>query len=240
MFDPGKTFSARVGGARLFDQRASLAGTTGDLWDAGIFSASYRTGRVILEASGTAQRFFRESDRFEEAYADVEPSSDGHRHDSGDYRVSTTVRLTPDHWKAQGALRFGTRLPTTDNTTGLERDAVDFFTTIGARASFGFVAVSGETGLGISTTRETRFEQDDLLLYSLRAEMRRFVIVPSLEVIGQRHGAGHSEIRGVEDLGEMRLGLRVGNRNWLRVDFVKGYETFSPESGVMVTAGLLR
>jgi hypothetical protein len=240
LFEDGRSFSARMGGSRLLEQKASLAGTTGDMWEAGIFSLSYRTGRVIVEASGTAQRFFRETGRFDDPYTDVEPTSDGHRHDSGDYRVSTSIRFTPDRSRVRGALRFGTRLPTTDNTTGLERDAVDFFATLGASGAAGALSVSGETGLGIQTTRENRFEQDDLLLYSLRAEIRRFVIVPSVEVIGQRHGTGHSEIRGVEDLGEFRLGARIGSRDWLRVEFVKGYETFSPGSGVVVTAGLLR
>ena len=234
------TFSASVGVSRLFGQRASLAGTSGDLWEIGTFAAGWRTGRVVIEAGGTAQRFFREDDRFAEPVADVEPTDDGHRHDSGDYRISTSVRFTPDSWPVSGALRFGTRLPTTDNTTGLDRDALDFFATIGGSASVRALALSGEAGLGINTTREAEFEQDDLLLYSVRAELRGFPIIPSAEVVGQRHGPTHAAIRGVENLGELRLGLRAGDRYWLRVEGVRGYETFSPESGVIVTAGFTR
>jgi hypothetical protein len=240
LFEGRNTIAAEAGASRLIDQRASLAGTTGDLWEAGNFSLSWRTGRVVLEAAGTAQRFFRETGTFDAPYPDVEPSDDGKRHDSGDYRVSTTVRLTPDRSPLIGLLRFGTRLPTTDNTTGLDRDALDFFATAGGVATRGAFALGGEAGLGIHSTREEQFEQDDLFLYSLRAEYRTSVVTPSFTVVGQKHGTTHSAIRGVENLGEMRAGLRFGTARWIRAEFVKGYETFSPSSGVIVTAGLIR
>lgn len=226
-----------VGAARLFDQRASLAGTTGDLWEAGNFSLAWRTGRVVLEAAGTGQRLFSENSRFTEAHPEVDPDADGNRHDSGDYRISTSVRLTPDGWPLVGAVRFGTRLPTTDNETGLDRDAVDFFATLGAAGSLRSLFVAAEAGLGIHSTREVRFEQEDVLLYSLRAELRGFRVVPSVGVLGQMHGTTHSAIRGVEDLGEVRAGLQAGTRYWLRLEAVKGYETFSPEAGVIVSIG---
>jgi hypothetical protein len=226
------TVSAEIGASRLIDQRASLAGESGNLWEAGNFAFAWRTGRVVLEAAGTAQRFFRETAQFDLPYSDVP-------HDSGDYRVSTTVRVTPDRWPVDGVVRFGTRLPTTDNTAGLDRDAIDFFATVGAMRSSGPVALSGEAGLGIHSTREQSFEQDDLFLYSARIEYRVGPLVPSAAVIGQMHGTAHSEIRGVEDLGEVRLGLRAGGHRWVRLEFVRGYETFSPSYGFIVAAGLL-
>ncbi|HEX2722505.1 MAG TPA: hypothetical protein VHM24_06270 [Gemmatimonadaceae bacterium] len=232
--------SGEIGASRLEGQRASLAGTSGDLTEIGNFSLAWRTGRVILEAAGTAQRYFRERERFAAPYEDVTESNSGRRHDSGDYRLSTVVRLTPDHWRAVGALRFGTRLPATDNTTGLDRDAVDFFATVGGRRSFGGLVFTGESGLGIHTTRDTRFEQDDLLLYALGAEYHRFFIIPSVAALGQLHGNAHAAIRGVENLGEVRFGIRAGSRRWIRFEVVSGYEIFSPSTGVIVTAGLLR
>ena len=240
LFSEGKAIAAELGAGRFLDQRASLAGTTGDLWEVGNFSVAWRTGRVVLEAAGTAQRFFRETGAFSAPYPDVEPSDDGRRHDSGDYRLSTTVRLTPSSFPFDGIVRFGTRLPTTDNTTGLDRDALDFFATVGAIVTRGAIALAGDAGLGIHTTREQQFEQDDLMLYALRAEYRTSVVTPSFVVIGQKHGITHSAIRGVENLGEIRAGLRAGRSVWIRAEYVRGYETFSPSSGVIVTAGLIR
>lgn len=224
----------------MAEQRASLAGESGNLWEAGNFTVAWRTGRVVLEAAGTAQRFFHRTSTFAAPYADVEPSRNGRRHDSGDYRVSTTVRITPTAWPVDGALRFGTRLPTTDNTTGLDRDAVDFFATVGAIRAVGPLALAGEAGLGIHSTREQRFEQEDVFIYSGRSEYRLGNLVASAAILGQKHGTSHSEIRGVEDLGELRLGLRAGRGRWVRLELVKGYETFSPKYGFIFTAGALR
>lgn len=240
VFEGRNTISAEVGASRLFDQRASLAGTSGTLSEIPNFSLAWRGGRVAIEAAGTGQRIFREDSRFTPSYPDVQPADDGKRHDSGDYRISTAIRLTPDNYPVVGVLRFGTRLPTTDNTTGLDRDATDFFATVGASANRGILNVSGEGGLGIYGTRETRFEQDDLFLYSLRAELRFAAFFPSASVIGQQHGYAHSAIRGVENLSEARLGVRLGDKRWLRIEAVRGLTTFSPSGGILVTAGLVR
>lgn len=232
--------SIHAGLSRLFDQRASLAGTTGDLWEIGSFGIGWRTGRVVLEASGIVQRFFRETSRFAEPFPEVEPADNGHRNDSGDYRLSTTVTITPVGWPVRGALRFGTRLPTTDNTTGLERDATDFFATIGASGARGALSLTGEIGLGIHTSREPRFEQEDVFLYAFRAERLGWRVSPSLALLGQLHGRAHAPIRGVEDLGEVRLGVKTAGNRWLRAELVKGFEEFSPSVGVIVSVGVAR
>lgn len=232
--------AGEVGGSALRGQRASLAGVSGELVEVANFSVAWRSGIIVLEGAGTLQRLFHDRARFAEPYPDVKAAEDDRRHDSGDYRISTIVRLTPERWPATGVLRFGTRLPTTDNTTGLDRDAFDFFATLGVSAANRAVAVSAEAGLGIGDTREESFEQDDLLVYAMRAEYRAFPIRASVAALGQRHGYAHRAIRGVEDLGELRIGVGVGSRRWIRVEAVRGYETFSPRSGIILTAGMLR
>lgn len=240
VFEGANFVSVEAGASRLFDQRASLAGTSGTLTEIPNFILAWRTGRVAIEAAGTGQRIYREDSRFAAAYPDVDPAPDGKRHDSGDYRISTAIRITPDGYPATGVVRFGTRLPTTDNTTGLDRDATDFFATVGASGNRGILHVSGEGGLGIHGTREPRFEQDDLFLYALRAELKLGSLIPGAAVLGQQHGYAHSAIRGVENLSEARLGLRIGDKRWVRIEGVKGLTTFSPSGGILVTAGLVR
>lgn len=238
MFDGERTVSAQVGGGWLPDQRASLAGTEGTLVEAGNFRAFWRTGRVVLEAGGTVRRLYDEERRFAPAEPDVRPADDGERRDAGDYRVLTAVRLTGEGAPVAAVLRFGARLPTTDNTVGLDRDATDFFATVGGRAARGRMALQAEAGVGIFGTRQTAFEQDDLLIYALRAEYDGGVIDPMLTVVGQQVGSGHREIRGNESLGEVRLGARAGGRRWLLAEVVAGYTDFSPGVGVLVSAGM--
>jgi hypothetical protein len=240
LFEGSNSFAAEIGVSRLLDQKASLAGTSGTLTELGNFSVAFRTGRVVLEAAGTGQRLFHDQSRFAAAYPGVRASSDNDRHDSGDYRISTAVRLTPDAFPLVGVVRFGTRLPTTDNTTGLDRDATDFFATVGASSERGRVSMTAETGLGIHGTREPRFEQDDLLLYATRIELRGETWTPTASVVGQMHGYDHSAIRGVENLGEARLGIRAGREKWIRVEAVKGYTSFSPSTGILIAGGFVR
>ena len=239
-FDDGNVITAEVGASQLFDQRASLAGTSGILTELANFSFTWRTGRVAVEAAGTGQRFFQEQSRFATPYPFVEPAVNNRRYDSGDYRASTVVRLTPDSFPVTGVLRFGTRLPTTDATTGLDRDASDFFATVGAAGHRGILTLSGEAGLSINGTREQFYEQDDLILYAARAELHLGFATPDILVAGQEHGYNHSSIRGVENLSELRAGVRFGDRRWLRAEVVKGMAIFSPSAGILLTAGLVR
>lgn len=240
LFEASNNLAGEVGGSRMFDQKASLAGTSGTLTEVANFSLAFRTGRVVLEAAGTAERFFHDQSRFANPYPDVKPATNNDRRDAGDYRISTVLRLTPDLFPFVGVLRFGTRLPTTDNTTGLDRDATDFFVTVGASSQRGPVFIGAESGLGIHGTREPRFEQDDLFLYGLRAELRKGLFVPTASLIGQLHGNDHNAIRGVENLGEARIGIRAGELTWIRIEALKGYTKFSPSSGILLTAGIVR
>jgi len=237
---PTVSITAELGASRLDGQRASLAGTEGALTEVGNFALTWRTGRVALEVAGTAQRLFRERTSFAAADPQVLPSADGRRHDMGDLRIGTTLRLTPDDARLTGLLRFGTRLPTTDNTTGLDRDATDFYLTLGTITRRGALVLGAEAGIGINGTREPRFEQDDLLLYAVRAEFTRGMFTPGVTVLGQMHGGEHPPIRAAEDLGEVRAGVRVGGRRWVRLEAVRGFTPFSPSGGIRLSAGVER
>ncbi len=235
----GRTLVAGAGGGAFTRQRASLAGTEGRLLEAGNFSFSWRTGRVALEGGGTVQRFFRVEERFAAPHGGARPVESGGLHDAGDYRIATVVRLTPENAGALAVLRFGTRLPTTDNRVGLDRDQTDFFAMLGGRMGRGALRVSAETGVSINGTRDPGFEQSDVWVYLLRVE-RAGALTPSLTLTGHEDGLPRRTIRGNEDLGEVRLGLRAGRRRWVEAALVKGYTPFSPGVGVIVQAGVER
>jgi hypothetical protein len=237
MFEPARTVTVEAGVGLYADQRAALAGTVGRLIEAGEFRAFWRTGRVVFEGSGTVYRIFRDERVFAAPDQHVTHPG-GRRSDSGDYRVVSTVRLTPEGAPVLGVLRFGTRLPTTDNRVGLERDMTDFFALAGASVRRGSLLLGGEAGVSINGTRDPEFEQKDVLVYILRAEYQAGPVVPSLTVTGDVLGPQHRQLRGNERLGEARLGLRAGGRRWLRAEAVAGYETFSPRVGLRVAAGM--
>lgn len=226
--------SAEVGAGVFREQRASLAGTEGVLVEIGNFAVRWRTGRVVLEAGGTVQRLFGDEERFAAPAGGAELDPDGVRHDAGDYRVSTAVRITPADAPAHGVVRFGARLPTTDNRVGLDRDATDFFALIGGGSTRGRGWGWVEGGVGINGARSSTAEQSDVFAYAASAGWRGRLLTPILSLAGQAGGSGG---RGNEALAELRAGMRLGGRRWVQASGVWGVTSFSPSVGVLLSAG---
>ena len=235
----GGTVHIDAGLAVYDDQRASLAGVTGRLWEIGNVRVMIRTGRVILEFGGTVQRLFNEDTVWAAPFGDATPSSaDGERHDAGDYRAATIVRLTRTGSATPLALRFGARLPTTDNRVGLDRDATDFFATLAARRAFARLSLAAEAGVSINGTRQSTYEQSDVFVYALTGELRAAAALTAFAVVlGQEDLHSRPAVRGNEDLGELRLGVRVGERRWVKLTWVHGYREFSPGNGWQLAVG---
>lgn len=226
-----------VGGGVLTGQRASLAGTEGRLLELGSFRATWSLGRVALELAGTALRLFDERTAFAEPDADVLPADHNRRRDTGDYRVSTVVQLAKPRPGDAVALRFGVRLPTTNNLKGLDRDQTDFYSMLAAKVTQGAFMAGGEVGLGINGTRDTRHEQVDPLLFALSARYDLGRGMALLELVGQHDTRPGQDRRGTEDLGEARVGLRVGAHRWMSVLAVRGWTPYSPDLGLIVRFG---
>ena len=219
------------------DQLASLAGVRGALWEIADFRATFRTGRMVMELGGVVRRSFSDDVVVAPPTGGAHaPPADGKRGDSGDYRVATILRLTRAENRTLATLRFGTRLPTTNNREGLDRDAIDFFATLGAHRVVERFRVSAEAGLAINGTREVDYEQADVLTYAVTGEVRFGNVSPFALVTGH-HAFFDREIRGNEDLSEVRAGIRIGRKRWLNAMLVRGLADASPETGVLISAG---
>lgn len=239
LFDADGPARVELGAGVLDGQRASLAGVRGRLWEVGVVHISWRTGRVLLEASGTALRFFEDEVSLDAPVGGATASGGELRRDAGDWEVTTAVRLTPIDAAVDLALRVGTRLPTTDNGVGLERDEIDFFALIGGRWRVGPLSLSGESGLGIHGTRDPAFEQSDLWLYDVALAYQDGWLVPRVALIGQMDGLNGWAPRGTEELRELRVSLRAGRTRWIQASFVHGLAEFSPAAGLLISAGIM-
>jgi hypothetical protein len=234
------TLSIRMGAGMHHRQKASLAGLEGRLIEAGETRLEWRTGRVVIEAGGTVQRIFTGHSRFAEPTGGARHVSGERLRDSGAWRIATVIGLTPPDAPALLALRFGTRLPNPDNRVGLDRDQTDFFALLGGQVRRAGLSLGGEVGLGINGTRNPDYEQSDVVLYTAVAEYRRGGLAPRLSLTGQYDGNRRAELRGNEDLSELRVGLRAGRRWWIDADLVRGLVAFSPASGILVGVGTRR
>lgn len=236
--DAGGTVAAEMGAGFYGDQRLSRPGTEGTLREYLTFRLGWRTERTLLEVAGAARRTFRDDGSFAPPVPGVAPGPE--RGDVGDVRVSTTVRLSPEHRPLALALRFGTRLPTTDDAVGLERDRTDFFALLGGRLHRGPLRLAGEAGVGIHGTLDEEFDQADVLLYALAVDYRLGPLTPVAALVGQVDGFDGFSVRGNEDLAELRLGLATGERRWARIEWIFGRTEFSPRAGLRLTAGIRR
>lgn len=231
---------AGIGLGLLTDQRASLAGTRGTLLEIGNWFVTYRSGRIALEFAGTALRRFEDEAVLDAPFARTDAPDGAARVDAGDVRVATIVRLLGDVDRSVLALRFGTRLPTTSDEPGLDRDRTDFFATLAARHRLvPGIRVFAETGVGINSTVLESYPQSDVLVYSagVEAARRRNAAGLRLQVVGN-DDLHRRVIRGNEDLAELRLGGWLGERRWIEVEIVHGLAEFSPAWGVLLEGGM--
>lgn len=236
---PGATVRVGVGG--YAGARAPLAGTRGSLIELGDLTATWSSGRVTLELGGAAWRVFSDDSSYAAPIAHAFPMDGRRRHDTGEHRLGTIVRFTPDAGPVDAVLRFGARLPTTDNRQGLGRDQTDFYATMGGRwrgrGAGGSPELAGEAGVAILSTRLDKPEQVDDLMYSVRCGWGSPAARVRLELVGQHDTRRAPELRGLEDLSEARLVGELGDRRRVRVALVRGLALASPAWGASVAAG---
>ncbi len=233
---PGGVFL--LGAAVHEEQRISLAGEHGRLFEFGVFQATWSYERVAIRIGGTLFRLLDPKGVFAEPVSDTRPPDGSYRKDAGDVRVSTLVWLTDPASRIAAAFRFGTRLPTTDNREGLGRDQADFFTTIGVRLRDGPWDLSLEAGAGVNGTRDPVHEQIDPILFAMGAHYEAGRFDPFIELTGQHDPRTERDRRGNENIGEVRLGVDAGGeRRWVRVWLARGWTPFSPDLGLTVLFG---
>ncbi len=237
-YAPDAAMRAGLGIGAMAGQQASLAGTRGTLLELGNWFITYRSGRFALEFAGTAVRRFEDDDVVAPPFDRTDPPDGSARVDAGDVRIATLVRIAGSAERSILALRFGTRLPTTSDEPGLDRDRTDFFASAAGRHALRHdVRVFAEAGVGIHSTILEDYPQSDVLIYNagIEAGPRRAGL--RLQVLG--HDDLHRRvIRGNEDLAEVRLGGWLGSRRRVEIHLVRGLAAFSPRWGVLVSGGM--
>lgn len=229
--------SAFVGVAGFRDHPASLLGSEGRLLELGLVGASFRSGRIVLAFQGSVVRVFEPFETFAEPLPQVEADDGARRSDSGDYRVSTSVRLTSLNSPWNAALRFGARLPTTDDRVGLERDRTDFFTTFAGRHRRGQLSLEAEVGFAINGVATTQFDQTDPILYGAGVVYRWPGAEGSVRLAGHYDTRTNGPPRGNEHLSELNAGVRTMGDTWVQAEVVRGLAEFSPAWGFQLRVG---
>ena len=229
-----------VGAMALTGQRAALLGSEGRLLELGLLEMAFRFDRVLIHVVGSAARGFHPESRFAAPATGVRAGDDD-RWDVGTVWASTTVALGVPEGKdprdARWAVRFGVRLPTTDDVIGIERDETDFFASLGRRHRVGSWEVAGELGASIFGVHGERFAQTDPYQYALGARRVDDAVRPYAELTGHYDTRTNGAPRGNEDLSELRLGVELGSKRFVDLQGIVGLARYSPDFGVRVRVG---
>ncbi len=238
-FDPGTRGLAQLGGAIFFHQRVSISQIAGRLVEAPGAILSWTTGedgRLALRAIIHPLRLLRVDSSFGPPLATATQLASPIR-DGGDNALETVLRLTSARETAGPllAVRWGVRLSTHNQRKGLDRHKTDVYATLGGRLLRGSLTLAGEGGLGVYGTQAPGHDKVLPFLYDASARWRLGALEPSLALVGQ---ATPAQIRGNENLAELRAGLRAGRARYLEATAIRGLARYGPRWGVLVFAGV--
>jgi hypothetical protein len=237
IFDRDTDLVVGAGGGVLWDQPLSLAASRGTLLELGSYRILWRSGRMGLDLSGTAVWRLHEDTVTGEPAPGVDPAVEEIRSDAGPVLAATILRLSPERWSTDVMVRFGARIPTTSDESGLERDRTDWFALAGLRWKAGGWSLAGETGVGINGARTSDYPQSDAFIYAASVLREVGPVAAFGAVTGQLDGL-HGSVLGNEDKSELRAGLRLGRRYWLQTTWVRGLSRNSPGNGLLLLAGI--
>lgn len=235
VYEPLTFLVGEAGVGSLWEQHATLAGTRGRLLELGNYRVTFRFDRMAVELAGTALWRLTGEEVLGPPAAWVDPPDGTPRQDAGFASAATLVNLTPPRLPVDVVVRFGARIPTTSDESGLDRDRTDFFALAALRYRAGPLSLTAENGVGIHGAVDERYPQSDVWAYTFGAEYRQPGFFAAAQLVGHQNKL---ELRGNETLRELRLGGGIGGRRWLSVTYIRGVTEFSPEHGVRVGAGV--
>lgn len=237
IFEGGTWGLVEAGTGVLWNHSATLAGSRGRLLEGGMYRIAVRSGRMAMEAGGTAVWRLDGERQIEPPLRGVQPAEHGVRQDAGVVYAASSLRMSPDSWPVAVLVRFGATVPTTSDESGLDRDRTDFFATIAARYHAGAFTLTAENGVGINGTLQHPNPQSDVWTFAYGATWDFARARAVAQIVGRQDGHSYV-IRGNEDLHELRVGFDYGRRVLLRARYVRGLSEFSTGHGFRAGAAL--
>ncbi len=217
---PG-SIRAQVGFDFLQEANFPLSALSGDLANYGVVNIRMGVGRIIeVQIQGMIQQFLTIKSQGA-SFVPLNLPSANSTHDIGDFMMWTKIRLLDESDRRPAlALRFGYGMPNSNQSRGIGLNATNIFGEVILEKHFGRLAVFGDLGLGILTSPNALFSQNDEILYGAAF---RYAINRRYTVVGEVAGRMSTRtiipaLVGTESHGQGRLGLQI-NAGGLIWDF---------------------
>ncbi len=203
---------AQIGFDFLQNANFPLSGLTGDLTNIGVINVRMGVGRIVeIQIQGMVQQFMSIKSQGG-SFVPLSLPGTNSTHDVGDFSMWTKVRFfTEEGRRPSLAFRFGFMMPNSNATRGLGNNASNVFAEAIIEKHFGRLAVFGDLGMGIITSPNALFSQNDEILYGVGF---RYVVNKRFAVVGEV--AGRQSVRpvtpalaGTESRGQARLGVQI-------------------------------
>jgi hypothetical protein len=163
---PQGTLRAQVGFDFLQDADFPLSGLSGDLTSVGVTDLRLGVGRTVeVELEGAVQNFLQVKREVPGPVTAVLTSPDS-THGVGDFSLWTKVRILGEKGHRPAvAFRFGYQMPNSDQTRGIGTNTTNVFAEVILEKHLRRLKLFGDLGLGILEAPNTKFSQNDVLLY---------------------------------------------------------------------------
>lgn len=231
---PG-TVRAQVGFDFLQDVSFPLSGLSGDLTNLGVVNIRTGIGKIVeIQVQGMIQEFLSIKQQGA-SFVPLDLPGNNSTNDIGDFSLYTKILLVGEGERTpELAFRFGFEMPNSNQARGIGNNATNIFAEGIAEKHFGKLAVFGDLGIGILTSPNALFSQNDELLYGAAFH---YTFNKRVALVGEVAGRYTPRkiipsLFGTESRGQGRLGVQInaGGMTW---DFagIAGLDKYDPRTG---------
>lgn len=233
---PAGTLRAEIGFDFLQDVGFPLSGLRGDETSAGVMDLRMGVGKIAeIEVQGALQNFLDVKARGASFVPDLSLTGVNSTHDTGDFTLSTKVRLLKAEGRRPGlAFKFGFVMPNTNQARGIGTNSTNVFALLAVEEQIRRLSVFGNLGLEILQAPNALFTQNDVLIYG---GAFRYPVHRRVSLVGEVNGLYSSRsindaLIGTQSTGQARLGLQItaGGFTW-DLAGIRGMNKFDARSG---------
>jgi hypothetical protein len=233
---PPGTLRVEVGFDFLQDVDFPLSGLSGDLTSVGVLNLRMGVGKIVeVQFEGAIQHFLDVKQQGASFVPALQLSGINSTHDSGDFALSTKIRLLPESGhRPSFAVRFGFIMPNSNQARGIGTNTMNVFAVLVLGKHFGRLNVFGNAGVEILQAPNAKFSQNDVLIYGLAFSYPIHRRVNLVGEVAGRHSTRTIDVDliGTESHSQARLGFQIlaGGFQW-DLAGIAGLYANDPHSG---------
>jgi hypothetical protein len=233
---PAGDLSVAVGFDFLQDVGFPLSGLRGDETSVGVLNLRMGISKIAeIEVEGAIQNFLDVKSRGASFVPDLSLTGVNSTHDTGDFALSTKVRLLKPSGKKPGfAFRFGFIMPNSNQARGIGTNTTNVFAMIALEEQIQKLKLMGDLGIEILQAPNALFSQNDVLMYGAGFS---YPVHRRVNIVGEVNGLYSARtindaLIGTQSTGQARLGLQInaGGFTW-DLAGIRGLNKYDARSG---------